>query len=352
MHDDLGPIRGRGASYNAANRFETLHYERDPDAPPGDDPAPTTQFFNDRTRSFITTNDSPDVGFDASINPYRGCEHGCVYCYARPYHEYLGLSAGLDFETKIFVKEDAPRLLRKELSSRRWKPQVLGLSGVTDPYQPIERHLLLTRRCLEVLAEFRNPVAIVTKNHLVTRDADLLLRLAEHNAAAVCMSVTTLDAELAGRLEPRATRPHGRLEAIRKLSAAGVPVTVLVAPVIPGLTDHELPAILRAAREAGAVHAGYILLRLPHGLPELFGRWLDEHYPERKERVLSRVRAVRGGRDNESRFGLRMRGEGPIADAISNMFSLWHRKLGFTKRAPLSADTFRRPDDTPPLLLG
>jgi DNA repair photolyase len=349
MYDDNGPIRGRGASYNAANRFETFHYERDPDAPPGEDPAPTTQFFNDRSCSLITTNDSPDVGFSASINAYRGCEHGCCYCYARPYHEYLGLSAGLDFETKIFVKEDAPKLLRKELNSPRWKPQVLGLSGVTDPYQPIERHLLLTRRCLEVLADFRNPVAVVSKNHLVTRDTDLLLRLAEHNAVAVCLGVTTLDAELAGRMEPRATRPHGRLDAIRQLSAAGVPVTVLVAPVIPGLTDHEMPAILAAAREAGAVRAGYILLRLPHGLPELFTRWLDEHYPERKERVLSRVRAVRGGRDNESRFGLRMRGEGPIADAIGNMFKLWCKKLGLVGRGKLSTEAFRRPDEMPPL---
>src|SRR5947209_2294940 len=242
MRDTPGPLRGRGASHNPANRFETLHYERDPDAAPGDDPAPATQFLRDRTHSIITTNDSPDVGFSASINPYRGCEHGCTYCYARPYHEYLGFSAGIDFETKIMVKEDAPKLLRKELTSPRWQPQVLGLSGVTDAYQPIERHLLLTRRCLEVLVQFRNPVVIVTKNHLVTRDSDLLRRLAEHRAASVCLSLTTLDDRLAGRLEPRATRPRGRLDAIRQLTAAGVPVTVLVAPVIPGLTDHELPA--------------------------------------------------------------------------------------------------------------
>src|ERR1700676_359072 len=231
MNDGVGPVRGRGASSNPANRFETFYYERDPDAPPGDDPAPQTEFFKDRTCSLITTNDSPDVPFGASINPYRGCEHGCVYCYARPYHEYLGWSAGLDFETKLLVKEDAPKLLRKELASPRWKPQPLGLSGVTDCYQPIERHLLLTRRCLEVLVRFRNPVVVVTKNHLVTRDTDLLLQLAEHTAVAA-------------RLEPRPSGPRGRLDAIRELSAAGVPVTVLVAPLVPGLTDHEMPAIL------------------------------------------------------------------------------------------------------------
>jgi DNA repair photolyase len=345
-------LRGRGSSSNPANRFEKLHYERDPDAPPGEEPAPRTQFLKDRTGSLITTNDSPDVGFAASINPYRGCEHGCVYCYARPYHEYLGFSAGLDFETKILVKEDAPRLLRKELNSPHWKPQVLGLSGVTDAYQPIERHLLLTRRCLEVLALFRNPVVVVTKNHLVTRDADLLARLAETRAAVVCLSVTTLEDRLAGELEPRATRPRGRLEAIRQLSTAGVPVSVLVAPIIPGLNDHEIPAILAAAREAGAVHAGYVMLRLPHGLPELFGQWLRAHYPERMERVLSRLREVRDGNLNDPRFGSRMRGQGPIADAIATLFRLTYRKLGFPGRPELSSEAFVRPDETPPLLLG
>jgi DNA repair photolyase len=347
MRDSITPLRGRGASLNPANRFETLHYERDPQAPPGDDPAPLTQFFKDRTASIITTNDSPDVGFGASINPYRGCEHGCSYCYARPYHEYLGLSAGIDFETKIMVKEDAAKLLRKELSSRHWQPQVLGLSGVTDAYQPIERHLLLTRRCLEVLAQFRNPVVVVTKNHLVTRDIDLLRSLAEHQAALVCISVTTLDDGLAGRMEPRATRPHGRLDAVRTLTAAGIPVTVLVAPIIPGLTDHEAPAILAAARDAGAVHAGYVMLRLPHGLPQIFGKWLADHFPNRKERVLSRLREVRGGRTNDPRFGTRMCGEGPIADAVEQMFRLTYRKLRFPGKPKLSADAFRRPDDMP-----
>src|SRR5882724_12046788 len=338
MNDGLGPLRGRGAGSNPVNRFETFHYERDPDAPPGDDPAPQTEFFKDRTYSLITTNDSPDVPFGASVNPYRGCEHGCVYCYARPYHEYLGWSAGLDFETKLLVKEDAPMLLRKELASPRWKPQPLGLSGVTDCYQPVERHLLLTRRCLEVLVRFRNPVVVVTKNHLVTRDTDLLVQLAEHQAVAVCLSVTTLDDRLAGRMEPRASRPRGRLDAIRELSTAGVPVSVLVAPLIPGLTDHELPAILAAAREAGAVHAGFSMLRLPHGLPTIFGRWLADHYPERKDKVMSRVHEVRGGRDNDPRFGTRMRGEGPIAEAIAVLFRVSYHKLGFPGRPPLSTD--------------
>ena len=251
------PIRGRGAAENPSNRFEQIAYERDDEWNEPDDPAPKTQFFRDTSASIITYNESPDVGFDASINPYRGCEHGCIYCYARPYHEYLGFSAGLDFETKIVVKEDAPELLRRELLSSKWKPQVLAMSGVTDPYQPVERRLQITRKCLEVLVEFRNPVAIITKNLLVTRDIDLLADLAHDNAAAVFLSVTTLDAELARIMEPRTAQPAARLQAIEKLTKAGVPTGVLVAPVIPGLTDHELPAIIKAAAEAGARFAGF-----------------------------------------------------------------------------------------------
>src|SRR5262245_27027308 len=226
MADESSPVRGRGATANPANRFELICYERDPEAQP-DDPAPSTQFFKDTSRSIIARNDSPDVGFDASINPYRGCGHGCVYCYARPTHEYLGFSAGLDFETKIMVKEDAPTLLRRELASPRWQPRPLALSGVTDPYQPIERRLQLTRRCLEVLVEFRNPAVIVTKNRLVTRDTDLLVELASHRAISVFVSVTTRDPELARTLEPRATAPAGRLAAIEELAKAGVPVGTL-----------------------------------------------------------------------------------------------------------------------------
>jgi DNA repair photolyase len=344
------PIHGRGASGNPANRFERLSYEPDPDSPPEQSPSPATQFFKDKTRTIIATNDSPDVGFEASINPYRGCEHGCIYCYARPYHEYLGFSAGLDFETKILVKEDAPLLLRKELSSPRWQPQVLGISGVTDPYQPVERRMQLTRRCLEVLAQFRNPVAIVTKNHLVTRDCDLLGELARHDAAAVFLGITTLDADLARTMEPRASSPAGRLAALSELTAAGVPAGVLIAPVIPGLTDHEIPAILAAAKKAGAQFAGHVMLRLPHGVGELFEAWLTQHFPEKKDKVLGRIRAIRGGNLNDPRFGSRMRGEGEIAETIHKMFMLARRREGINGRPALSTNAFRRPEETPTLL--
>ncbi len=338
------PIRGRGASHNPSNRFIPLNYEEDPARLDPEGPAPATQFFRDNSRSIITTNDSPDIHFTHSFNPYRGCENGCSYCYARPYHEYLGFSAGLDFETKIMVKEQAQELLRKELSSPKWKPVYLALSGVTDCYQPVERRLKLTRRCLEVLAEFRNPVGIVTKNHLVTRDIDLLGELAKVGAACVCIGLTTLDAELARRMEPRATAPEGRLRAIEELSKAGIPVGVLIAPVIPGLTDHEMPALMEAAAAAGANFAGYTLLRLPHGVKELFQTWLDDHYPERKEKVLSRVRDLRGGKLSETRFGTRMKGEGPWADMIRSVFELHRTRLGFAKRGPeLSTNAFRRP---------
>src|SRR5439155_16898176 len=249
-------------------------YERDPEAGP-DDSAPATQFFRDSSRSIIARNDSPDVGFEASINPYRGCEHGCAYCYARPTHEYLGFSAGLDFESKIMVKEDAPELLEAELSSPKWKPQVVVMSGVTDPYQPVEQKLKLTRRCLEVLARFRNPVAIITKNHLVTRDADISRELAANDAAAVNVSVTSLDPKLHRVLEPRTSAPQSRLDAIAHLHAEDIPVSVMVSPVIPGLTDHEVPAILKACAEAGAQFAGYTVIRLPWAVAPLFERWLE-----------------------------------------------------------------------------
>jgi DNA repair photolyase len=345
------PLHGRGTGANPANRFEPLHYECE-----GDEfdeaPHPRTQFFKDTTRSIIATNDSPDVGFDASINPYRGCEHGCIYCYARPYHEYLGLSAGLDFESKIFVKEDAPALLRRELSGPDWKPQTIGVCGVTDAYQPIERRLQITRRCLGVLAEFRNPVAVVTKSHLVTRDSDHLAELARHDAACVFMGVTTLDASLAQVMEPRATRPEGRLAAIAELTRAAVPACVLVAPVIPGLTDHELPAILAAARQAGAVSAGFVMLRLPYGVKDLFTEWLEQHFPDRKEKVLGRIRAMRGGKLNESDFRKRMRGEGIFAEMTKQMFDLACAKEKFPGKPKLNAAAFRRPGETPLSLFG
>jgi DNA repair photolyase len=336
-------VRGRGISHNPANRFEPLEVVRDRWDDP-DDPAPRTALYRDSTRTLIVRNDSPDVGFETSINPYRGCEHGCVYCYARPYHEYLGLSAGLDFETKIFVKLDAPQLLRAELSSRSWRPQVLALSGVTDPYQPAERRLEITRGLLEVLAEFRNPVGIVTKNHLVTRDIDHLEQLARFEAAAVTISITTLDDGLQRLMEPRTSSPGRRLDAVARLAEAGVPVSVNVAPVIPGLTDHELPRILEAAAGAGATSAAYLMLRLPHGVKGLFEGWLKRQFPERAEKVLNRIRALRSGRLSDARFGVRHRGEGPWAAQIADLFEVTCRRLGLNREGSrLSAAAFRRP---------
>jgi DNA repair photolyase len=489
--------RARGTALNPSSRFERLRREADPDLvdPPAlgdglDDeppPDPRTLFLRDPSRSIVATNDSPDVGFDASVNPYRGCEHGCVYClapetpvlhadlvwrplgevrvgddlvgfdehaepgrprklrrsaveavwwsrrptlrlltkhaavvttaehrwleahefrwsqtdelevgrellhlpiadgrlrpceatsidavepgpvrdvvdiqtsartffaaglathncYARPSHEYLGFSAGLDFETRILVKEDAPQLLRRALSAQGWRPQPLALSGVTDPYQPAERRLGVTRRCLAVLLEFRNPVVIVTKSAIVTRDADLLAELAGFGCASVSVSVTSLDPRLQQAMEPRASRPAKRLAAIEALAKAGVPVGVMVAPVIPGLTDHEVPAILRAAADAGAGFAGTVLLRLPHGVKELFDEWLARHFPERRGRVLSRLRELRGGRLYDSRFHARQRGEGLFADSMRDLFALACRRSGLAARGPeLSVAAFRRP---------
>jgi DNA repair photolyase len=252
------------------------------------------------------------------------------------------LSAGADFESRIFVKDNAAALLREALSAKSWKPQVIGLSGVTDPYQPVERKLRITRACLEVLSEFRNPVAVITKNHLVTRDIDLLAPMAEDEAAAVFVSITTLDDQLAGTMEPRASRPALRLDAIRKLRAAGIPAGVMVAPIIPGLTDHEVPAILAAAAEAGAMTAGRTVVRLPHGVKELFAEWLDAHAPLRKEKVLGRLRDMHDGKLNDSSFGSRMTGEGPFAESIHQMFELHRRRLGLTQHVPLSMNAFRR----------
>jgi DNA repair photolyase len=341
-------IKGRGTAENPGNRFETKHFERDPDTidPDDPDPSPATVFIPDRSRTIIATNDSPDVGFEASINPYRGCEHGCAYCYARPTHEYLGFSAGLDFETKILVKHDAPALLRRELMKPGWVPKPIAISGVTDAYQPAERKFRLTRGCLEVLAEFRNPVGIVTKNRLVARDADVLADLARHKASVVYISITTLDQSLGRSLEPRASAPSARLEAIRDLTAAGVPVGVLVAPIIPGLNDHEIPSILAAAAEAGARFAGYIILRLPLGVADLFTAWLDRHVPLSKDKVLSRLRSMRDGKLNLTEFGRRMSGEGPHADLIRNLFRVGSQRAGISAGSPgLTTEHFRRPGE-------
>jgi DNA repair photolyase len=334
---------------NPPNRFERVQTAEMPElgfAPGPDDPTedPRTELLVDPSRSIVATNDSPDLGFRASVNPYRGCQHGCAYCYARPTHEYLGYSAGLDFQTKILVKPRAAELLRKQLLSPAWKPQPLALSGVTDPYQPAERRLRIARGVLAVLAEFRNPVVVVTKGFLVTRDADLLAELAHVNAAAVMISITTLDAELQRKLEPYASPPTKRLAAIEQLARAGVPVGVMTAPVIPGLTDHELPAILQAAADAGASSAGLVVLRLPHGVKELFADWLALHFPERREKVLNRLRALHGGALYDARFAHRQRGSGEFADQIEALFELGRRRGRLARRGPeLSTAAFRRP---------
>ncbi len=337
------PVRGRGSASNPKNRFESI--ERVPEPPQDSDEisSPHTEFFPDHSKSILAYNDRPDVGFDASINPYRGCEHGCVYCYARPSHEYLGFSSGLDFETKIMVKEDAPELLRKELSSRAWKPQLVALSGNTDCYQPVEKKKQLTRSCLEVFLEFRNPVMIITKNHLVTRDVDILAELARYDCVGVTVSVTTLDHKLSSLLEPRASRPARRLAAIQTLAEAGVPVGYLQAPMIPGLTDSEAPAIGAAAAKAGATFSGYVALRLPFAVKSLFEDWLEQNYPEKKSKILGRVREIRGGKLNDPNFKSRMRGEGIYAEQMAKLFQLARKKSGIAERWPkLSTEHFRR----------
>ncbi|MFN2542381.1 MAG: PA0069 family radical SAM protein [Chthoniobacterales bacterium] len=347
-------IRGRGASWSPANRFEKLHVDlTDVDVYPSKEekPARPTQFFRDATRTIIARNQSPDVGFETSINPYRGCEHGCIYCFARPTHEYLGFSAGLDFESKIVVKHDAPRLLEAELSSPKWQPQLLIMSGVTDCYQPIERKLQITRRCLEVLAKFRNPVGILTKNRLVTRDIDVLSELAQHNAVAVNLSITSLDVDLQRILEPRTSTPAARLDAVAQLRAAGIPVGVMVAPVIPGINDHEIPSIVNACAKAGAQFAGHVLLRLPWAVRPLFEHWLDEHFPERKAKVLGQLRQTRGGdKLYDSRWRIRQTGEGILAEQIASMFEVSCRRAGFGARPELSTAAFRCPREQLTLL--
>ncbi|MEO5509654.1 MAG: PA0069 family radical SAM protein [Longimicrobiales bacterium] len=350
--NSLYTIRGRGAAANPVNRFELI--EMVPDAETMDEdlaelgelPLPQTQLIRDATRTIIAYNDSPDIGFDCSVNPYRGCEHGCIYCYARPTHEYFGLSAGLDFETKIFVKTDAAELLRKEFMKNSWDPKVIVMSGVTDPYQPIERKLRITRSVIEVMAEFRNPMAIITKNHLVTRDIDLFQQLHEHRCISVSVSITTLKQDLQHIMEPRTSIPARRLAAVEKLAKAGIPVGVMVAPIVPGLTDEEMPSILQSARDAGAQWAGYVILRLPHAVAPLMEDWLQRHYPDRKDKVINRVKEMRGGKLYDSRWGIRGRGEGEFAEQIGRLFEIAKRKAGYrTDRRTdgLSTSAFKRP---------
>ena len=339
-------FRGRGASINPANRFEKLHVEFS-EASQEDEPHTLrTTYWRDQTKTILAHNNSPDVGFATSVNPYRGCEHGCIYCFARPTHEYLGFSAGADFESRIMVKECAAQLLEAELLSPKWKPQVVMMSGVTDCYQPIERKMELTRRCLEVLAKFRNPVGILTKNRLVTRDLDVLKELAAHKCVAANLSITTLDPQLQRILEPRTSPPAARLEAVQRLREAGIPVGVMVAPVIPGITDHEMPAILEACGKAGAQFAGYVLLRLPWAVAPLFERWLGEYFPERKAKVLGLIRETRGGdKLYDSRWGKRQVGEGVYAEQIARMFVVAARRAGVNGPRPqLSIPAFVRPN--------
>jgi len=345
--------RGRGALSNESSRYDSEKRIRTTDgwetaaSDSEDDELPPlrTTLTRDATRTILARNTSPDVPFDRSINPYRGCEHGCIYCFARPTHAYLGLSPGLDFETKILFKPDAAKLLAAELASPKYRPDVVAMGTNTDPYQPVERELKITRQILQVLSEFNNPVGIVTKNHLVTRDIDILGDMARRNLAEVFLSVTTLDRELARTMEPRASTPQRRLDAIRALAAAGIPAGVMTAPMIPGLNDHEMESILEAAKEAGAGRAGFTVLRLPLEIKDLFQEWLRQHRPDRAERVLSLIRQMRGGALYQSSFGVRMKGEGPIAELLGARFTAAVKRLELNRvRYRLDVERFRVPE--------
>jgi DNA repair photolyase len=347
---------GHGALSNPAGRFERHSTEAVDDGwfqEAATDGPPLT-VTAEHARALITTNDSPDIPFEQSINPYRGCSHACVYCYARPSHAYMGLSAGLDFETKLFYKADAAELLQRELARPGYRCKPITLGANTDPYQPIERQLRLTRAILEVLAACRHPVTIITKSALVLRELDLLSVLAKDHLVQVGISITTLDAELKRRMEPQTASPAARLRTVRELTAAGIPAGVLVAPVIPALTDHEMERILEAAAAAGARWAGYVLLRLPYELRALFSEWLDAHYPDRAAHVLSLIRQMRNGRENDPRFGTRMRGEGPFADMLRVRFQAACRRTGLNtgRDASLEVGHFRRPGGSAQLTLG
>lgn len=340
-------IVGRGSIINPVNRFEPILFEQTDSAEFIEDEFQTklnTIFYKDESRSIITKNESPDLGFDYTVNPYRGCEHGCVYCYARPYHEYLGFSSGLDFESKIMVKENAPLLLEKELRKKSWKPSLIVFSGVTDCYQPIEKKLRLTRGCLEVCLNFRNPAAIVTKNSLVLRDIDILKEMAKLEIITVVVSVTTMKNDLIQIMEPRTSRFEKRLATIEALSKEGVPVTVNVAPIIPGLNDEEIPAILKAASEAGAKNGSYIILRLPYAVKEVFLKWVEKEFPNRYKKIISKINEFREGKLNSSEFGERFRGKGVTVEAIKQLFKLNCKKYNLnTGYSVLRTDLFRVP---------
>jgi len=339
--------RGRGARSNSSGRFEALAHEAFDDGWSEADNTPTplrTTLTPERARTIIARNNSPDVGFDRSINPYRGCEHGCIYCYARPSHAYVGLSPGLDFESRLFFKADAARLLAREISKPSYKVGPIHIGGNTDPYQPSERRVQVTRQLLEVLERAAHPLSIISKSAMIARDADILGRMGQRNLARVAISITTLDRKLARLMEPRAATPERRLTAMTALSAAGAPTIVMFAPVIPGLNDHELEAVLERAAQAGAVGAGYVVLRLPREIKDLFREWLEAQVPDRARRVMSLVRQMRDGRDYDPEWGKRMKGEGPIADILAKRFSIAKRRFGLDRPStPLDLGQFRRP---------
>jgi len=343
----IAAVRGRGARSNATGRYESDVREAFDDGWTAEDVEPVqlaTTVSPEKAKVIITRNDSPDVGFSASINPYRGCEHGCIYCYARPAHAYMGLSPGLDFESKLFFKPEAARLLERELSHPRYVPEVIHIGGNTDPYQPQERRLRVTRQVIEVLARFNHPFSVISKSGLILRDLDLLQPMAEQNLVRVAISITTLDRKLARSMEPRAATPEKRLEAVRRLSDAGVPVIVMFAPCIPGLNDHEMEAVLERSAAAGARGAGYVALRLPLEIAGLFQEWLATDHPDRARRVMSLVRQMRGGKTYDSQWGKRMKGEGPIAALTSRRFAVAKARYGLGERLPpLDLTRFRVP---------
>jgi DNA repair photolyase len=351
-----GAIKGRGTALAMEGRFETLHREPvddgwqplDADDEATHRPGPQTQVMIEKARSIITRNRSPDIFFNLSINPYRGCEHGCIYCYARPNHAYVGLSPGLDFETRLFAKVNAPELLRAELARDSYQCEPIHIGGVTDPYQPVERQYRITRQVLEVALERRQPVTLITKGSLVERDIDLLAELARQNLTMVFLTVTTLEASIARRLEPRASAPWRRLETIRRLSSAGIPVGVSIGPVIPFINDHEIETILGACREAGATGAHYTIIRLPLEVSPLFEQWLQAHFPDRAKRVMHRIQDMRDGRNYDSSYFSRMRGEGVLAQLIRMRFDNTVRKLGLDQDRPqLRTDLFVKPTAAP-----
>jgi len=343
-------LKGRGARSNASSRYDNEERVRFDDGWTNEDETPPplkTEIIRDSTRTIIARNDSPDISFDRSINPYRGCEHGCIYCFARPTHAYLGLSPGLDFESKLLVKPDAAKLLEAELRKPSYRPQVIAMGTNTDPYQPIERDWRITRSVLQVLSHFKHPVGIVTKSAAIMRDIDILGPMAAEGLAKVALSVTTLDKKLARSMEPRAATPAKRLETMRALADAGIPVGVMTAPIIPALNDDEMESILAAAVEAGATQAGYTLLRLPLEIKDLFREWLEAHAPDRAKHVMSLIRSMRGGKDYDATWGKRMTGSGPYARMIAQRFAIATRRLGLNgRRAPLDASKFRRPPQT------